>query len=90
MTHTSYSLQIVRADVAAHIRYDERLYYSEDLDYLKQAGRYGHFFFFQTDAVLASARRFARHGFLKQTLIWLYQALQPVSVKKRKGYEVVR
>ena len=90
MTHTSYSLQIVRADVAAHIRYDERLYYSEDLDYLKQAGRYGRFFFFQTDAVLASARRFARHGFLKQTLIWLYQALQPVSVKKRKGYEVVR
>jgi hypothetical protein len=90
VTHTSYSLQIVRADVAAHIRYDERLYYSEDLDYLKQAGQYGRFFFFQTDTALASARRFARHGYLKQTLIWLYQAIQPVSMKKRKAYEVVR
>jgi hypothetical protein len=90
VTHTSYSLQIVRADVAAHICYDERLYYSEDLDYLKQARRYGRFFFFQTDAVLASARRFARHGYLRQTLIWLYQVMQPVSVRKRKEYEVVR
>jgi len=90
VTHTSYSLQIVRAEVAGKIRYDERLSYSEDLDYLKQARPYGPFFFFQTDAVMSSARRFARHGYLRQTLVWLYQALQPVSVKKNKRYEVVR
>jgi len=90
VTRTSYSLQIVRAGVAANIRYDERLSYSEDLDYLKQARPYGRFFFFQTDAVTSSARRFARHGYLRQTLIWLYQALQPVSAKKVKRYEVVR
>jgi len=90
LTRTSYSLQIVRADVAKNVRYDERLSYSEDLDYLKQARQYGRFFFFQTDAVMSSARRFARHGYLRQTLIWLCQALQPVSVKKRKRYEVVR
>jgi Glycosyl transferase family 2/Glycosyltransferase family 28 C-terminal domain len=90
VTHTSYSLQIVRAGVAANIHYDERLSYSEDLDYLKQAGPYGRFFFFKTDAVMCSARRFARYGYLQQTLIWLYQAMQPVSVKKKKRYEVVR
>ena len=90
LTYTSYSLQIVRADVARNIGYDERLSYSEDLDYIRQARRYGRFFFFQTDAVLASTRRFARHGYLRQALIWLYQALQPVSIKKNKGYEVDR
>jgi len=90
VTRTSYSLQIVRGDVARNIRYDERLSYAEDLDYLKQATEYGRFFFLQTDAVMCSARRFTRHGYLRQTLIWLYQALEPVSVKKRKTYEAVR
>jgi hypothetical protein len=90
VTRTSYSLQIVRADIATHIRYNEELSYAEDLDYLKQATTYGRFFFLQTRAVMSSARRFARRGYLRQTLIWLYQALQPVSLKKRKKYEVVR
>jgi len=89
-THTSYSLQIVRGDVARTIRYDEQLSYAEDLEYLKEATKYGCFFFFQTDMVRTSARRFARHGYLRQTLLWLYQALQPFSVKKSKKYEVVR
>jgi uncharacterized protein (TIGR00661 family) len=90
LTRTSYSLQVVRTDVAADIHYDERLNYSEDLVYLKQARQYGRFFFFQTDAVMSSARRFGRYGYVQQTLLWLYQALQPLSVKKRKRYEVVR
>jgi len=90
LTRTSYSLQIVRAHVAANIHYDERLSYSEDLVYLKQARQYGCFFFFQTDAVLTSARRFGRYGYLQQTLLWLYQVLQPLSVKKRRRYEVLR
>ena len=89
-THTSYALQIVRGDVARTIRYDEQLSYAEDLEYLKEATQYGRFFFFQTDAVLTSARRFSRYGYLQQTLLWLYQALQPFSVKKSKKYEVVR
>ncbi|BCO09493.1 hypothetical protein GF1_18690 [Desulfolithobacter dissulfuricans] len=90
LSRTSYGLQIVRAEVASQVAYDEQLSYAEDLDYIRQARRYGDFFFLQTDKAATSARRFEKQGYLKQTLIWWYQAMQPVSMKKGKSYLVIR
>ncbi len=90
LTRTSFSLQIVRRRVAEKIQYDEQLNYAEDLQYLKAAQRHGSFFFLQTRAVASSTRRFRQHGYVKQTILWMYQALQPGRMKKRRSYEVIR
>jgi hypothetical protein len=90
LTRTSFSLQIVRRQVAEKIEYDEQLSYAEDLHYLTAARRHGSFFFLRTKAVSSSTRRFRRQGYLKQTLLWLYQALQPARMQKKRSYEVIR
>jgi UDP-N-acetylglucosamine transferase subunit ALG13 len=90
LTKTSSSLQIVRRQVAEKIQYDEQLNYAEDLQYLKEAGKHGNFFFLQTRTVSSSTRRFQQQGYLKQTFLWLYQALQPDCMKKKRTYEVIR
>ncbi len=90
LTRTSFSLQIVQRRVAEKIQYDEQLTYAEDLQYLKAARRHGSFFFLKTKAVASSTRRFRQHGYIQQTLIWMYQALQPDRMKKKRSYEVIR
>ena len=90
LTRTSFSLQIVRRQVAEKIQYDERLSYAEDLRYLKEARGQGEFFFLRTMAVSSSTRRFRRNGYLLQTLVWMYQALQPDCMKKKRSYTVIR
>lgn len=90
LTKTSFSLQIVKRQVAEKIQYDEQLNYAEDLQYLKKAQRHGSFFFLRTRAVSSSTRRFCRHGYVKQTILWMYQALQPDRMKKKQSYEVFR
>jgi len=90
LTKTSFSLQIVKRQVAEKIQYDEQLNYAEDLQYLKAAQRHGNFFFFQSRAVASSTRRFRQHGYVKQTILWMYQALQPDRMKKKQSYEVIR
>ena len=90
LSKTSFSLQIVKQQVAKKITYDEQLSYAEDLQYLKAARRHGSFFFMQTQAVSSSTRRFQQYGYIKQTLIWMYQVLQPDRMKKKRSYEVVR
>ena len=90
LSRTSFSLQIVKRQVAEKIQYDEELHYAEDLQYLKAAQRHGSFFYMQNRGVSSSTRRFKQQGYLKQTFIWMYQALQPERMKKKRRYEVVR
>ena len=90
LSKTSFSLQIVKQQVAKKLQYNEQLSYTEDLQYLKAARRHGSFFFMQTQAVSSSTRRFQQYGYIKQTLIWMYQALQFDRMKKKRSYEVVR
>jgi len=90
LSKTSFSLQIVRRQVAEKICYDERLSYGEDLKYLKAARRHGAFFFVKSKEVRSSSRRFRQRGYLRQTLIWLFQALQPEWLQRKRSYEVIR
>jgi UDP-N-acetylglucosamine transferase subunit ALG13 len=90
LSKTSFSLQIVKQQVAEKIQYDEELNYAEDLEYLKTAQRHGSFFYMQNRGVSSSTRRFKQQGYLKQTFIWMYQALQPKRRRKKQRYEVIR
>ena len=90
MSRTSFSLQIVKQQVAEKIQYDEELNYAEDLKYIKSAQRHGSFFYMQNSGVSSSTRRFKQQGYLKQTFIWIYQALQPERWRKKQRYEAIR
>lgn len=86
LTRTSFSIQIAARKAAIHAKYDEHLHFSEDLKYLRDCQKYGAFFFFDTIAVRKSTRRFERVGYLKQFLLWNYQAFIPYRNRLHKPY----
>jgi UDP-N-acetylglucosamine:LPS N-acetylglucosamine transferase len=90
LTKTSYAIQIARAPVARGVRFREDLNFAEDLVFIRECRRYGRFFFVPTDQVQTSTRRFDSHGYLRQSLRWLIEALLPVRFKARRPYDVVR
>lgn len=89
-THTSYSIQICRADIARKIYYDEQLCLSEDLQFIRDAETYGKFFFFPTKTVLTSTRRFQYNGYWRLFFFWIFFGIMPYFIKKQIDYEVVR
>ncbi len=86
LSKTSFSIQIVARRAAVHIKYDEHLHFSEDLKYLKDAQKFGKFFYFHTNAVRKSTRRFERVGYLKQFFLWNRQAFTPYRFRLHKPY----
>lgn len=89
-TRTSYSIQIARTPVARGVRFHEQLNFAEDLAFMHECRRYGRFFFLPTDQVSTSTRRFVAHGYLRQGLRWLLEALLPLRYKLDRAYDVVR
>lgn len=90
ITNTSYSIQIARTDIAKNIRYDKNLNFSEDLKFIKDAKKFGKFFFFKTKEVLMSTRRFKTDGYFTTFLKWNFQAILTYKFKKNKKYKVIR
>jgi len=90
LTKTSFSIQIARSSVAERVRYDESLNFGEDLKFIRQARSLGKFFYFKTDKVFTSVRRFEKEGWLKLFIKWNLGALLPESFKKKKSYKVIR
>ncbi len=90
LSRTSFAIHIVRADLKDKISYDEALTLGEDIDVIRQAERYGTFFYFPTKEVETSTRRFEAVGWLRLTLKWTIDALLPKRLQRKKEYERIR
>ncbi|MDY0147085.1 MAG: glycosyltransferase [Halothiobacillus sp.] len=90
MTRSSYSIQLARSPIARGIGFHPELSFAEDLTFISECRRYGRFFFIPSDQVATSTRRFETHGYIKQSLKWLFEALMPMRMKRKRGYDVIR
>lgn len=90
VTHTSYAIQLARTPIARGVGFHAALNFAEDLTFIRECRRYGRFFFVPTNQVATSTRRFEARGYLRQSLRWLMEALMPMKMKRRRGYDVIR
>ncbi|MGB9694765.1 MAG: glycosyltransferase family 2 protein [Caldisericaceae bacterium] len=86
----SFSIQIARTSVASKIRFDEHLSYGEDYKFVRDSQKFGKFFFFRTDEVLTSTRRFEEEGWFKLFFKWIVRGMLPEKIRRRVSYEVIR
>jgi UDP-N-acetylglucosamine transferase subunit ALG13 len=87
---TSYSLQLAKAKTARKVKFDVELNYSEDLKFIRDMQACGNFFFFDTDQVFTSTRRFRKDGYFGTLFYWVVQALTPKLIKKKRKYRSIR
>lgn len=90
LTRSSYSIQLARSPIARGIGFRPELSFAEDLTFISECRRYGRFFYIPSDQVATSTRRFEAQGYLKQSLKWLFEALMPMRMKRKRGYDVIR
>ncbi len=90
ITQTSYSIQIINTSLLNKVKFDEELNFSEDIKFIKDAKKYGKFFFFETNSVATSTRRFKKEGYIKTLIKWTFQAILPEFLKKNSNYNPVR
>lgn len=90
LTKTSYSIQIAKRSMFPPLRFDERLVMGEDLLMIAQARKHGKFFFFPTQTVYTSTRRFDKVGYWSLFFYWIFVAVLPPRLQKKFTYKVVR
>jgi len=90
VTKTTRSIQIIRRDLLKDLRYDENLTFDEDTMMIRQCRKKAKYFFFKTNKVYSSTRRFEKNGWIKQLFQWMYYASLPYSKKKKIKYKVLR
>ncbi len=90
LLHASLSIQIVKKDVFFKVWYDEILQYTEDWKMMKEAEKFGKFFFMKTDKVITSTRRFDSVGWFKQLALFTFWGIMPEKFKRKVKYEVIR
>lgn len=90
LTRSSYSIQLARSPIARGVGFRPELSFAEDLTFISECRRYGRFFFIPSNQVMTSTRRFEAQGYLKQSLKWLVEALMPMRMKQKRGYDVIR
>ena len=90
ITRASYSIQILKSSLLKDIKYDEEMTTAEDLKLIKDALKYGKFFFVKTPTVFTSTRRFTETGWFKLFFIWTFVASLPVPWQKKFSYKVTR
>ena len=89
-TKTSYTVQIMNASLRSKVRFDKELALAEDLQFIKDCLLFGKFFFWNTDTVLTSTRRFDQTGWVTLFIKWNWDALVWRFNKKKKEYPVIR
>jgi len=89
-TKTSYTIQIMSASLRSKVRFDGALALAEDLKLIKDCLPFGKFFFWKTDTVLTSTRRFEAIGWVTLFVVWNWDALVWKISKKKKAYPVIR
>lgn len=89
-TKTSYAIQIIKSSLLDRVHFNEDLDMGEDLKFLKDAQKFGKFFFLDTNEVYTSTRRFEKFGWWKLFIYWNIPPLLPNFLKKRFVYKVIR
>ncbi|TRZ51692.1 glycosyltransferase [bacterium] len=89
-TETSYTIQIMNAKLRDKVRFDRELSLAEDLKFIKDCLLFGEFFFWKTDTVRTSTRRFDQIGWVTLFATWNWDALMWKFNKKKKEYPVIR
>ena len=89
-TKTSYAIQIMKASLLGNVRFDKTLALAEDLQFIQDCLLFGKFFYFSTDTVLTSTRRFDTVGWGRQFIEWNWDALVWKFRKTKKEYPVIR
>ncbi|MBU6431316.1 MAG: glycosyltransferase [Patescibacteria group bacterium] len=90
LTKTSYAIQIIKTSLLQHISFDENLSMGEDLKLIRDARRYGRFFYFPTKDISTSTRRFEHYGWFNLFFIWMFVAMLPRKLQRRFVYKVIR
>jgi len=91
LTKTSFAIFFVRSSLCGKLRFDESIYFAEDLKFLKDAQQYGKFGYIETKSVLTSTRRFDAVGWFKQFIVWNWEALVLArSHRRARVYRVIR
>lgn len=90
LSRSSYAIQLARSPIARGIGFHTELSFAEDLTFIRECCRYGRFFYIPSDQVATSTRRFETQGYLKQSLKWLIEAMLPMRMKRKRGYDVIR
>ncbi|MCX6736301.1 MAG: glycosyltransferase family 2 protein [Candidatus Parcubacteria bacterium] len=89
-TKTSYTIQIMNAALRNKVRFDHELTLAEDLHFITDCLAFGKFFFWDTDTVATSTRRFDQIGWVTLFIKWNWDALVWRINKKKKEYPVIR
>lgn len=89
--HVPFTVEIMRASLRGPVRFDDDLPFYEDVQLMKDAERFGIFFYFWTDQVSTSTRRLDHVGWFKILFIWGWGGMvMSEKARKRSAYAVVR
>ncbi len=90
LTKTSLAIQIMRTKSRGGVFFDETKKLAEDLQFIQDLLLVGKFFYFPTNTVLTSTRRFETVGWMKLFIQWTWGALIYKYTKKNHDYPVIR
>lgn len=90
LTKSSYSIQIAKSSLVNKIKFNEKMHLAEDLQFIKDCRKYGKFFYFNTDYVLTSTRRFEKIGWFRLFVKWTTDALMWRLKDPEQDYPVIR
>ena len=91
ITGTSFAIQLMRAPLRKHVRFDEAIHFAEDLKFIKELLQFGKFLYFPTETVGTSTRRFDAVGWFRLYVRWTWKALVlSKTEKKTTHYHVIR
>jgi len=89
-TQTSLAIQIMNAKMLGKVQFDPGLSLAEDLKFIRDLVKFGTFFYFDTDTVLTSTRRFEKIGWVKLFVKWNWDAIVWKCKGTKKEYPVIR
>jgi len=91
LTKTSFAIQFMRSSLRDKVRFDEEIHFAEDMKFISDLRKYGAFCYIDTENTLTSTRRFDTVGWLKQFIMWNWEALVLAKTSRRKGeYRAIR
>jgi len=89
-TKTSFAIQIMKTLLKEKVEFHEGMSLAEDLKLIEDCLNYGKFFYFDTNHVLTSTRRFEKIGWIKLFIRWNYDGLLYKFRREKPDYPVIR
>jgi glycosyltransferase involved in cell wall biosynthesis len=89
-TQTSLAIQIMNAKMIGKAQFDPGLSLAEDLKFIRDLVKFGTFFYFNTDTVLTSTRRFEKIGWVTLFVKWNWDAIVWKLKGTKKDYPAIR